>query len=287
MKKIIKKIIKKLLNAGEKETVSDSLQKKKYSFFKKINKKKFGVKDIKVILSTLGLKSGDTVIVHCAWRSFIGFEGSPQDIIDMIKSIIGPSGTILMPAFTSNFDVFKYDDRSDAGVLSEIFRKMNGVQRSLNSVFSMCAYGRLANYYLKDHLKSEYCFDDNSPYYKAIENNAKVLLLGLGKNPHKITLFHCVSYSLKDKVEYYKNVYSLEKNVKIFDKNNKKISKIIIDRQPNFQNSKRKFKKLFKKFIKNRNYKKINFVDIYLFETKELFNNVYDFILNNNFEIYK
>ena len=203
---------------------------------KKFNKKKFTVKDFKESLVNMGLKKGDTVIVHSAWRSFIGFEGRPQDVIDSIKNIIGEEGNILMPAFTDNFEVFKYNDKSCAGVITEVFRNNKDVQRSLNNMFSMCAYGKKSTLYLSEHIDSNYCFDDKSPYYKATQDDAKILLLGLGKKPHKITLFHCASYALKDKLSYYKNVYSYKKNVTIYDQNNKKINKAIIDRLPTFQN---------------------------------------------------
>ena len=287
MKKFIKYILKKILNAGEKETVADAVQRKKYSILKKFNKKKFTVKDFKESLVNMGLKKGDTVIVHSAWRSFIGFEGRPQDVIDSIKNIIGEEGNILMPAFTDNFEVFKYNDKSCAGVITEVFRNNKDVQRSLNNMFSMCAYGKKSTLYLSEHIDSNYCFDDKSPYYKATQDDAKILLLGLGKKPHKITLFHCASYALKDKLSYYKNVYSYKKNVTIYNQNNKKINKAIIDRLPNFQNDKSKFRYLFKRNMKYVKYKKINLLDIYLFESKKVYNDVYDYILKSNYKIYK
>lgn len=287
MKKIIKYILKKMLNAGEKETVADAIDRNKSHFLKRINKKHYNSSDLKKILLNLGLQSGDTVIVHSAWRRFIGFDGTPQDVIDCIKSIIGDSGNILMPAFTNNTELFKYDDKSSAGVITEVFRNNTGVNRSLNNMFSMCSYGQMTPYYLNEHVNSLYGFDDNSPYYKAIQNNTKILLLGMGRKPHKITMFHCISYKLRKKVKCYNNVYTVKKKVTLIDSKNNKVDKIVIDRNPKYQNNKKKFRYLFKKFIKKSNYKRLNFLDIYLFDSKIMYENVYNYIINNNYNIYK
>lgn len=287
MKKVIKFFIKKLLNASEEETVADAINRKKYQILKKFNKKYFSINELERAFLDLNLRKGDTVIVHSAWRSFIGFNGTPQDVIDCIKRIVGEDGNIIMPAFTDNREVFRYYDKSSAGVISEVFRNNSGVQRSLNNIFSMCSYGNKSSYYTSEHIRSVYCFDSKSPYFKAIQDNAKIILLGLGKNPHKITAFHCASYNLRKKVKCYKDVYSFQKNVIMYDYNNNRIEKSIIDRNPNYKNDKRKFKLLFKKYIKKSEYKKINHLDIYIFDSKKMYDNVYNYILNNNFNIYK
>lgn len=69
--------------------------------------------------------------------------------------------------------------------------------RSCFPKFSMCGYGKHAEEILNKHKNSLYQFDENSPYSIATkEYNAKVLLMGMGKRPHKITVFHCASYAL-------------------------------------------------------------------------------------------
>lgn len=287
MKKLIKKIIKKILNASEKETVSDAFNKKKYEILKKNNRFNFNTEDIKLVLESLGLCKGDTVIVQCAWRAFIGYSDTPKDLIDCIRNIIGEEGTVLMPAFTNNQSLFKYDDPTNAGYLAEYFRKNYDVERSLNSIFSMCAIGKKKKEFIESHVESLYAFDKKSPYYKAIKSGTKILLLGLGKNPHKITLFHCITYELRNKIDCYKNVYSLKKNVILYNSKKEKIVKCIVDRQPKYQNNKRKFRKLFKKVIQKNNYKKINYLDIYLFDGKKVYENAKKYIIRNNYNLYK
>ena len=204
MKKKLRLLIRRIIGTREFETISDSINRKKLNFLKKINKKTFNLKDFEKSLVSIGLKEGDCVIVHSSWRAFIGFTGKPEDIIESILKIIGSTGTLIMPCFGINNNEFHYDDVSNAGIISEIFRKRKGTIRSLNSTFSMCAYGKYAAEIINDHINSNYCFDEKSPYSKAITLNSKILLLGLGKKPHKITLFHCVTYSLKNDLECYK-----------------------------------------------------------------------------------
>ena len=275
MRKVIRKFLRKIIGAEDKETISDSLNKKKYKFLKKINRRSFDKIELKKGLEKLCLKDGDTVIVHSAWRAFIGFKGSPEDVINAIYEIIGKEGTILMPAFSGNKNEFHYCDSSCAGVISEVFRKKYNVIRSLDTNFSMIGIGKNAKDLLTEHIESKYYFDEKSPYYKSVKNNAKILLLGLGKRPHKITLFHCITYELKNEMECYRRVYNIKRKVRIFDKNKKEYTKIIIDRNPLFQNNKNKFRKLFQYCINKNDYLKINFLDMYLFESKKVYKRIY------------
>lgn len=287
MKREIRIIIRKIIGAKKNETIFDAISRKKYRFLRLINRKAFDKIELKQKLEKLGLKENDTVIVHSAWRAFIGFKGGPEDVINAICEIIGKNGTILMPAFSENKNEFYYDAPSCAGVLSEVFRQKYNVIRSLDTNFSMIGIGKEAESLLSSHIESNYYFDEKSPYYKAIEINAKILLLGLGKNPHKITLFHCITYELRNVMNCYKEVYTLKRKVKICDKDRQLYEKIIIDRKKIYQNNKRKFKKLFKYCIKKQNYSKINFLDIYLFDSKKVYILGKEYIKNKKYCLYK
>lgn len=287
MKKIIRKIVRKLIGAKDYETIDDAIVRRKLTLLKKVNNKNFNIKDFENALISMGLQNGDCLIVHASWRSFIGFTGKPEDIIESIIKIIGPTGTLIMPCYGINNNEFHYYEPSKAGIISEKFRQKKGTIRSLNSIFSMCAYGKYSKELTDTHIDSKYCFDEKSPYFKAIEKKAKILLLGLGKKPHKITLFHCATYSLRNQLDCYKNVYTLEKNVKIYDETGKKIEKVIIDRQKKFQNNKKKFRKLFLQFKKQLKYMKINKMDIYLFESKQIYGLSKKYIMDHKYNLYK
>lgn len=287
MKKIFRKIIRKLFYVQEFENISDAINRKKFKFFKLINHKCFSTLDFKKRILELGLKEGDTVIVHSAWRAFIGYLGTPNDIIDCLKDIIGENGTIVMPCYTNNKQYFDYNDKTSAGVLAETFREDYCQFRSLDSFFSMASAGKNAKFLTESHIDSDYYFDEKSPYYKAIMKNAKIILLGLGKHPHKISLFHCITYELKNTLSCYKNIYTSKKSVVLVDKKGNVIKKQILDRKQGCNNNKRKFKKLFKNVNTTNCYSKINFLDIYLIDSKKIYDDSKKYIIKHNYNLYK
>lgn len=287
MKKMLRIIVRKVLRVRDFETISDALVRKKYGLLKKMNHNSVTTLDFFKKIVELGLSKGDVVILHSSWRALVGYNGSPKELIDCILKIIGNEGTLLMPAYTDNKDLFKYDDPTSAGFIAEFFRKNYPVCRSLNNVFSMCALGKYANYFTKDHIRSLYYFDNESPYYRAIEKNAKVLLIGLGKKPHKISLFHCVSYDIRNDVKCYNDVYTMRRKGVIYDKHNKKNEVEFFDRWPQYQNCHKRFRWLFLHFINRNNYGRINKTDIYLFDAKKMYNQAKKYVVENNFNLYK
>lgn len=287
IRKILRYVVRKALNIREHETIFDGLSRKKYKFLKKINKKTIYKKDIMNSIKKLGLKKGDTVIVHAAYRAFIGYKGKPEEIVDGILDIVGEKGNVIMPAYTENKDYFDYYEKTSAGCLAEIFRKKEKNIRSLNAIFSMSAIGPKAEYYMNDHINSIYHFDEHSPYYKAVKDNAKILFLGLGKKPNKITLFHLVTYKLRNELKCYKNVYENEIEKVLIDKNGKKITKKIKDRYPKIQNNKTKYSRLYQKIKKKNDHIRLNFLDIHLFESKIIYERAYKYVKENEYNLYK
>src|SRR5262245_25669165 len=63
--------------------------------------------DLRRDLEHLGLRPGDTVLVHSS-LSRLGFvEGGAEAVIDALLDAIGPSGTLCMPSFP--FDTYVAD----------------------------------------------------------------------------------------------------------------------------------------------------------------------------------
>lgn len=287
IKAVFRLLIRRMIGVREYETIPDAILRKKYRFLKMINRSHFTANDLRASLKALGLEGGDSVIVHSAWRAFIGYDGDASSVIDVILDVIGPKGTLIMPAYTNNKSIFRYNDPSAAGYITEIFRKNYAECRSLNAIFSMCACGPNATELTVKHIDSKYAFDESSPYSLAINKGAKILLMGLGKKPHKITLFHCVTYYLRNMVDCYNDVYTVEKKVVLYNKNGRRINRNIIERRTQKQNNKRKFKKLFRRLSKNIKYHKINKLDLHLFNSREVFDSAKDYIIKNNYNLYK
>lgn len=275
LKKYIRYIIRNVLETKEKETISDCLIRHKLNIYRKLNTKEYTIDDLKRGLIEIGLKEGDTICVHSSWRSFIGFNINPEDLINLLFEIIGENGNILMPSYGYKEDVFDIRSTpSNAGVVTEVFRNMDGVIRSNNIQFSICAKGPKSYDLVKEHSLSNYAFDKNSPYYKLMEHNGKILMMGLGKTPHKHSIFHCSTYFLKDEIEFYSNIFRYMRSIRYMDNDCIK-SREVIDRIPGCKNNKRAMKKAFKLIPKNSvSRSKIGFLNLVIYDSKEAFDTV-------------
>ena len=171
--------------------------------------KKYTTVEIIDTLKELGIGKGSNIFVHSAWDTFYNYEGNIQELIDALIDLIGPEGTIAMPAFPilKKGKVFNVKRTpTGAGMLPEMFRRYPGVLRSCNVRHSVCALGPLAEYLTKDHYKSLVSFDENSPYYRICEKHFTVFSLGMP--PYYIGTYQYVSQATKrHEIPYFAQFY--------------------------------------------------------------------------------
>lgn len=184
----------------------------KHNFERIIFRKTYTASDIVGIMRDMGLKPGDTLVVHCAMNNFYNYRGTAQELIDAILEYIGSEGTLCMPAYPydKNNEKVVFDVRTDktaAGFLAETFRKNPGVKRSLNKLHSVCAKGKNADYIISEHHLSVTCFDEHSPYYKIAELGGKSFSLGLSKY-YIGTIGHVCESLLFNELQFFKDKFS-------------------------------------------------------------------------------
>jgi aminoglycoside 3-N-acetyltransferase len=148
--------------------------------------------DILNDLRKLGLKEGDIVLVHSSLSTIGYVEGGADTVIDALLEAVGPSGTILMPAFPSPEIMADYaktnplfdpkNTPSYMGEITEVFRCRKEALRSLSPTHSVAAIGPHAEYLVKDHEKDQVQCGKNSPFFKLIELDGYIVLLGCGVN---------------------------------------------------------------------------------------------------------
>jgi aminoglycoside 3-N-acetyltransferase len=78
---------------------------------------------------------------------------------------------------------------SDCGVITETFRKMPGVIRSLSPGHCMAARGKLAEELMRDHEKCLVSAGWGSPFEKIINRRGKIVMIGTD-NSHNTTLHY-------------------------------------------------------------------------------------------------
>jgi aminoglycoside 3-N-acetyltransferase len=108
----------------------------------------------------------------------------------------GKKGLLMMPSFNFPFYLGRNDDEyfdvketpSCVGIISDEFRKLPEVVRSLNPSHSMAVYGKKNFNFIKDHHKVR-TMDENSPLGKLEEANGYALMIGC---PDSVTFMHVV-----------------------------------------------------------------------------------------------
>ena len=171
---------------------------------KKITMKPITKGEVLSAFNSLGIKTGDTLMVHTS-LSQIGYVcGGAQSVIEALLEAVGEAGTVMMPTQSwKNLDpedgvhwsVEKeywhiirenwpaYDKQitptNTMGAVAEMFRSWPGVIRSDHPARSVAAWGRYAEYLVSNHDLSN-IFGERSPIGKLYELNGDVLLIGVG-----------------------------------------------------------------------------------------------------------
>ncbi|MDZ4763560.1 MAG: AAC(3) family N-acetyltransferase [Chloroflexota bacterium] len=150
-----------------------------------------------------GLTAGQHVVVHTKMSALGWIVGGAVALIEALQRVITPSGTIMMPAFTSeNSDPSQWSNPPipeswwqivrdtlppydpartptwGLGVVPELFRTLPGVVRSAHPEVSWAAWGARAAFLTADHtLETE--IGDGSPLSKLYDLAGYVLLIGV------------------------------------------------------------------------------------------------------------
>lgn len=159
-------------------------------------------------LQQAGIRPGDVLMMHSSFRKMGYVEEGPETLIKALLNVVGEEGTLMMPAFPAigfNYDYLKskpvFDLRqtpSRMGLVTESFRRMSGVQRSLHPTDSVIAYGKQAHYLVKDHFGQLTPYNASSPFYRLSELKGKILMIGV--RLESLTNLH----TLEDAVAHFK-----------------------------------------------------------------------------------
>lgn len=129
-------------------------------------------------LRKLGLKTGDTLVVHSSLSSFGRVSGGAETVVDAVIEVIGCTGTLVVPTYTYGLDV--YDpamSKSLNGAITEAVRKRPNAIRSKHPSHSVASIGRLAEIITED-VEKHTPFGRGSALFNVLQAKGKILLLG-------------------------------------------------------------------------------------------------------------
>jgi len=162
-------------------------------------------------LQQLGVRGGQLLMVHSSLKSLGYVLGGAQAVVSALIEVLGPDGTLTMPAFSPEVsDPAIWGDRpfgdshvelaqdhvpvfdlavtpTSMGAIAETFRNWPGVLRSAHPQVSVTARGPLAERIITPH-ELAWGQGAGSPFERLYDFDAALLLLGVGFN--RATFLH-------------------------------------------------------------------------------------------------
>ena len=151
-------------------------------------------------LKRLGITRGATIYLHSSMDELIRRVAgqSAFKFINLLKELVGEEGTLLAPTFPFlglQYDyvqrqrVFNVEHTSSmVGLFTELFRRTEGVTRSLHPTHPIAAWGKHSKELVEEHHLGT-AFGEKSPVWKMQRYNG--LVVGIGVSPRNcFTLYH-------------------------------------------------------------------------------------------------
>jgi aminoglycoside 3-N-acetyltransferase len=202
----VKHLAQKLLGQSN---VRDYARTQRLWLSKKTYRRPIAIAELRRHLIDLGVTPGRTLWVQSSWNEFFNVPMRPSDMIELLRDLLGPQGTLAMPAFPidQNPDKVFQVDRAAVytGLLCEVFRRTPDVRRSIHLGSSVCAIGPTADFLVRDHHLTPMPWGKDSPFCRLMEVDARMLGLGAGFN--FMTPLHAVECLLYDEVPFFHQVF--------------------------------------------------------------------------------
>jgi aminoglycoside 3-N-acetyltransferase len=108
-------------------------------------------------LRQLGVAPGMNLMLHSSLRALGGVVDGPRAVIEALKEILTPDGTLLMPSFNHGApyqvgDIYDpLTTPTENGAVADQFWRLEDVHRSLNPTHPFAAWGSNAKRYVEHH----------------------------------------------------------------------------------------------------------------------------------------
>jgi aminoglycoside 3-N-acetyltransferase len=202
----LKRLAQKILGQTD---VRGFVRQQKLWLSKKIYRRPVSIANLRQQLIDLGVTPGRTLWVQSSWNEFYNVPLRPSEMIELLRDLLGPNGTLAMPAFPIDHDpdrLFLVDKAAVyTGLLCEVFRRTPGIRRSIHLTSSVCAVGPNADFLVRDHHLTAMPWGKDSPFCRLAEMDARMLGIGAGFN--FMTPLHAAECLLFDEVPFFRSVF--------------------------------------------------------------------------------
>jgi len=162
----------------------------------------YDAKQLMRCLRALGVRSGDSVMLHSAFGAHFGFRGTIEDLTNVFLDAVGPDGNLLMvslPYRSSSLDYLTRSKQFDVrntpsmmGLVSEYFRRRTGVVRSLHPTHPVLVFGPKADWFVAEHPKCAFPCGPDTPFDRLAAVDGKAVFFNV---PFAVfTFFHYLEH---------------------------------------------------------------------------------------------
>lgn len=144
---------------------------------------------LKKELIGIGIKKGDTLLVHSSLSKIGYVDGGPKSVVEALKDAVGETGHILMPTspnaayqleYIKDLDFFDVADApSKLGAITEYFRKDPETIRSWHPTEPVSCLGPNAKFFVGDHFDEITPYTEKSPFARVAQKKGKILMIGV------------------------------------------------------------------------------------------------------------
>lgn len=170
----------------------------------------YGRAELLRALRALGVKPGDTVMLHSAWSREHGFRGSVGELVDTVVEAVGPDGHLLMvtlPTRGSALDWLESGRKTDLrrtpsmmGMVSETFRRRPGVVRSVHPTHPIAVLGPDAPRFVDAHPGCLYPCGPGTPFDEVARADGIVVFLNVPIDT--FTFFHYLEHLVHERLPF-------------------------------------------------------------------------------------
>ncbi len=140
--------------------------------------------DLKKCLSDMGLSGKEAIMVHSSMKSIGEVEGGADTVVDALMEFFA-QGLLMAPTHTwaqMSAEYATFDPQKEpacVGIIPNIFRKREGVYRSLHPTHSIAVYGEDAEEYIKGEENASSPCPPGGCWDRLGKIGAQILLLGV------------------------------------------------------------------------------------------------------------